>query len=117
MLKKILYIVLAIACWSSASAQKKKDDKKWDVNNPPGTYKEVKFTTTEGTWMNLDLSPDGKTIVFDMLGDIYSIPATGGKAKLLRGGLAYEVQPRFSPDGKRILFTSDAGGGDNIWYM
>ncbi len=90
---------------------------KWDVNNPPGVYDEVDFTVTEGTWMNLDLSPDGKQIVFDMLGDIYLMPVEGGVAKLLRGGLAFEVQPRFSPDGSKILFTSDAGGGDNIWVM
>jgi len=93
------------------------DAQKWEVNNPPGTYDSVSFTVNEGTWMNLDLSPDGKTIVFDLLGDIYSIPAVGGEAKLLRGGLAFEVQPRFSPDGSKILFTSDVGGGDNIWYM
>ncbi len=97
-------------------AQDKKD-KKWDVSNPEGPYKEVSFSVNEGTWMNLDLSPDGKEIVFDLLGDIYSIPVTGGEAKLLRGGHAFEVQPRFSPDGKKILFTSDAGGGDNIWVM
>ncbi len=91
---------------------------KWDVSNPPGQpYKEVAFTTTEGTWMSLDVSPDGKTIVFDMLGDIYSMPVAGGDAKALRLGLAWEVQPRFSPDGKKILFTSDAGGGDNCWVM
>lgn len=93
------------------------EKEKWDVNNPPGDYTEISFTTDEGTWMNLDLSPDGKTIVFDMLGDLYRVPATGGKATALREGLAFEVQPRFSPDGKHILFTSDAGGGDNIWIM
>jgi imidazolonepropionase-like amidohydrolase/Tol biopolymer transport system component len=97
-------------------AQDKKD-KKWDVSNPDGPYKDVSYTVDEGTWMNLDISPDGSTIVFDLLGDIYSMPASGGTAKLLRGGHAFEVQPRFSPDGKRILFTSDAGGGDNIWVM
>lgn len=97
--------------------KKKTEDKKWDVNNPPGTFKEVEFTTNEGTWMNLDVSPDGKEIVFDLLGDIYSVPVTGGAAKLLRGGHAFEVQPRFSPDGMRISFTSDGGGGDNIWVM
>jgi Tol biopolymer transport system component/imidazolonepropionase-like amidohydrolase len=91
---------------------------KWDVSNPPGQpYQDVTFTTTEGTWMSLDVSPDGKTIVFDMLGDIYSMPVTGGNATALRQGLAWEVQPRFSPDGKKILFTSDAGGGDNCWVM
>ena len=94
-----------------------KDKNKWNVSNPEGPSKIVEFDVTEGTWMNLDLSPDGKEIVFDLLGDIYVIPAEGGKAKVLREGLPMEVQPRFSPDGKKILFTSDAGGGDNIWVM
>ncbi len=93
------------------------DKKKWDVNNPKGPYKEFSFTVDEGTWMNLDVSPDGKQIVFDLLGDIYSMPVEGGKAKCIHSGLAMEVQPRFSPDGERILFTSDAGGGDNCWVM
>ncbi|HEY6504722.1 MAG TPA: amidohydrolase family protein [Chitinophagaceae bacterium] len=102
---------------SFINAQDKKDAKKWDVFNPEGPYKEVSFTVNEGTWMNVDVSPDGAEIVFDLLGDIYSIPITGGEAKVIRGGHAFEVQPRFSPDGKKILFTSDAGGGDNIWMM
>ena len=90
----------------------------WDVSNPDlGETSSLTFTTDEGTWMNLDVSPDGKHIVFDLLGDIYMMPASGGKATLLRGGHAFEVQPRFSPDGKHISFTSDAGGGDNIWVM
>jgi imidazolonepropionase-like amidohydrolase/Tol biopolymer transport system component len=93
------------------------DKEKWDVNNPPGAYQEVTLNLEEGTWMNVDVSPDGKTIAFDMLGDIYTLPIGGGKATVLRSGLAWEVQPRFSPDGKQILFTSDAGGGDNIWIM
>ncbi len=91
--------------------------KKWDVNNPDGPSKEVSFTVKEGTWMNLDVSPDGKQIAFDLLGDIYSLPIAGGEATILRQNLAMEVQPRFSPDGKKILFTSDAGGGDNEWTM
>ena len=99
------------------SYSQKKEPPVWDVNNPPGTFKEVNFQTNEGTWMNLDVSPDGKDIVFDLLGDIYIMPVTGGNAKVLRQGYAFEVQPRFSPDGKQISFTSDAGGGDNIWLM
>lgn len=93
------------------------DKKKWDVEKPGGPQKEVSFTVTEGTWMNLDVSSDGKEIAFDLLGDIYVMPIEGGQAKILRQGKAMEVQPRFSPDGKKISFTSDAGGGDNIWTM
>src|SRR5882757_8353006 len=80
---------------------------KWNVESPPGPQKKVSINTDEGTWMNLDVSPDGKTIIFDLLGDIYSIPNTGGKATLLAGGKAWEIQPRFSPDGKLISYTSD----------
>ncbi|MCH2194985.1 amidohydrolase family protein [Kordia sp.] len=100
-------------------AQDKKNTDRWDVSNPKGgfNYKDHSFTTNEGTWMNLDVSPDGKTIVFDMMGDIYSIPISGGTAKTLRTGIPFEIQPHFSPDGSKILFTSDAGGGDNIWIM
>ncbi|MEM6342893.1 MAG: amidohydrolase family protein [Bacteroidota bacterium] len=93
------------------------DKAKWNVAEAHGPYKEHSFSLTEGTWMNLDVSPDGKQIVFDLLGDLYSMPISGGTAKLLSGGTPYEVQPRFSPDGKQILFTSDRGGGDNIWVM
>src|SRR5262245_49128042 len=96
---------------------KKKDDKKWDVEAPLGPTHAVEFTTNEGTWMNLDVSPDGKDIVFDLLGDIYTMPITGGKAALLRGGPAFETQPRYSPDGKRISYTSDKDGADNVWVM
>lgn len=111
-MKKIKIIFLFLAWSTIAFAQDE-----WDVNNPPGDFKDVEFTVDEGTWMNLDVSPDGKMIAFDLLGDIYTIPTSGGNAKCIRSGLAWEVQPRFSPDGKRILFTSDAGGGDNIWVM
>jgi len=97
--------------------KKKEDAKKWNVQNPPGTFKETEFTVNEGTWMSVDISPDGKEIVFDLLGDIYSMPITGGEAKVLRQGHAFEVQPRYSPDGKKISFTSDSAGGDNIWAV
>jgi imidazolonepropionase-like amidohydrolase/Tol biopolymer transport system component len=110
-------LACAFAFLSFAGAAQEKKEAKWDINDPKEPFKEISFTTTEGTWMNLDVSPDGKEIVFDLMGDIYLMPVTGGDAKLLRGGYAYEVQPRFSPDGSKILFTSDTDGADNIWYM
>jgi imidazolonepropionase-like amidohydrolase/Tol biopolymer transport system component len=116
--KTILLLLLSISI--QISAQKATEEPtKWDVNNPhkDWKYNSFKLNTNEGTWMNLDVSPDGKTIVFDLLGDIYKMPITGGKATILRAGMAYEVQPKFSPNGKYISFTSDAEGGDNIWVM
>lgn len=75
------------------------------------------FTTDEGTWMSVDVSPDGQTIAFDLLGDIYTIPITGGKAELVTDGMAVDVHPRFSPDGKHLLFISDRTGSENAWYI
>ena len=89
----------------------------WDVNAPPGEWRDVAIDTDEGTWMNVDVSPDGRTIVFDLLGDLYTLPINGGDATCIREGIAWEMQPRFSPEGDRIAFTSDAGGGDNLWVM
>ncbi len=91
---------------------------KWDVNAPAGaTIRQVPIRVTEGSWMDLDVSPDGRTLAFTLLGDIYTMPIAGGTPTRIAEGLAYEVQPRFSPDGRRIAFTSDRGGGDNIWVM
>jgi len=89
----------------------------WSVNAPQGKFLDANIDVTSGTWMNLDVSPDGKTIVFDLLGDIYTLPITGGEAQALMTDIAWQMQPRFSPDGKHIAFTSDEDGGDNLWIM
>jgi len=128
-MKRLPVILLGLALLSSislaaAQAPEKKDEKKdekktetWDVNNPPGPRTEAPIDVNEGTWMSLDVSPDGKEIVFDLLGDLYTIPFTGGEAKALTHDIAYQMQPRYSPNGKQIAFTSDQGGGDNVWVM
>lgn len=113
-MKNKLFLVILFCATLSTLAQEKT---KWDVTKPALPYSEIKIETDEGTWMNVDVSPDGKQIVFDLLGDIYLMAITGGDAKLISGGHAFEVQPRFSPDGKKISFTSDRGGADNIWMM
>ena len=65
--------------------------------------------------MSVDVSPDGQTLAFDLLGDLYTLPAAGGEARLVHGGSSMERDPRFSPDGKRLLYISDRSGGDNVW--
>src|SRR5882672_6579902 len=75
----------------------------------------IEFTTDEGTWMSLDVSPDGKTITFDLVGDLYTLPIDGGNASRIAGGMSFDSQPKFSPDGKTIAFLSDRSGVENLW--
>lgn len=89
----------------------------WDVNVPHAPSDTLRFETTEGTWMALDVSPDGRTIVFGLLGDLYTLPIAGGAAKRLTSGMAWDHQPRWSPDGRKIAFTSDRSGTENVWMM
>ncbi len=79
------------------------------------TTRTLKFTTDEGTWMSLDVSPDGSEIVFELLGDLYTLPIEGGEATRITSGQAYDMQPRYSPDGSRLVFISDRDGAENIW--
>ena len=79
--------------------------------------RKIKLNLDEGTWMSLDVSPDGNTLAFDLLGDIYTLPIEGGKAKRITKGLAYDAHPKFSPDGKSLLIVSDRSGGPNAWTI
>ena len=81
------------------------------------TDRPMTFTTSEATWLSLDLSPDGRTIVFELLGDLYTLPVTGGAATRVTSGQAYDMQPAFSPDGKKLVFISDRNGSENVWVV
>jgi imidazolonepropionase-like amidohydrolase/Tol biopolymer transport system component len=107
---------LLLAAFAFA-AENGDEESSWDVSDPPGDSHTVSIDTTSGTWMSLDVSPDGQAIAFDVLGDIYLLPMQGGEARAIAGGVAWSMQPRFSPDGSAIAYTSDAGGGNNIWLM
>jgi len=100
----------APAAAAAADTTKKKNDEL-----PLTPTRTVEFETSEGTWISLDVSPDGRTIVFELLGDIYTMPVAGGAATRLTSGPAFDSQPRWSPDGKRIVFLSDRSGAENIW--
>ena len=91
----------------------------WDVKQARGKTREIDFTTTEGTWMSVDLAPDQSWVVFDLLGHIYRMPVAGGEATVLTqsSGVAVNYQPRLSPDGKLIAFISDRLGQNNLWVM
>ena len=117
-MRKISRIIglLTLTCFS-AHAWGEDADATWDVSKVRGPARSVQITTDNGTWMNLDVRPDGKEIVFDLLGDLYVIPIEGGPAQPITEGIEWDMQPRYSPDGRSIAFTSDRGGGDNIWVL
>ena len=122
MKRALPHIVAALlVVWTGPAAAKSPSTTskapKWDVNAPPGPKKRVPIDTRTGTWMNVDVHPDGTKVVFDLLGDIYELPITGGTAKALTQGMAWDMQPKYSPDGRSIAFTSDRNGGDNLWVM
>ena len=82
---------------------------------PLETTRHLQYTATEGTWMSLDVAPDGETIVFELLGDLYTLPISGGQAARITSGQGFDQQPRYSPNGRRIAFVSDQSGSDNLW--
>lgn len=90
---------------------------KWDVLNPPMVLKKVAISTNETTWSSLDITPNGKQFVFDMLGDIFIVDVYGGEAKPLTQDFAWNIHPAVSPDGKKIAFISDRDGLSNVWIM
>jgi Tol biopolymer transport system component len=116
-----LFILVLLAGVYPALAAKSETKPEKDVaekfNEPRPDARKITFDVDEGTWMNVDVSPDGANVLFDLLGDIYTIPVSGGTAKRITTGPAMDKHPRYSPDGKTILFISDREGMDNLWLM
>ncbi len=84
---------------------------------PLKATRSIDINTNEGTWISLDVHPGGEKIIFDLLGDIYELSIEGGKANRITEGLAFDSQPKYSPDGNSILFLSDRSGGNNVWII
>ena len=111
-MKKFIFSLLALAITTTSWTQKKEDK-----DLPLEATRVVTISTDQGTWLSLDVHPDGSSIVFDLLGDLYELPINGGKAIRLTEGLAFDSQPKYSPDGNSILFLSDRSGGNNVWII
>jgi Tol biopolymer transport system component len=111
-----LFLATLLLTPSPGGAQEKSE---WDVTLARGETREIDFVTEEGTWLSLDISPDGRWVVMDLLGHIYRVPAEGGDAQVLtqESGVAVNYHPRYSPDGRFIAFISDREGQNNLWVM
>ena len=110
----VLTLVLATALPTFA-ADDPPEEQTWDVLAEHGDVHSATIDTTEGTWMSVTVHEE--TVVFDLLGDLWSIPLSGGTATRLTSGAAWDSEPRFSPDGSRIAFVSDGNGNEQLWVM
>jgi Tol biopolymer transport system component len=111
--------LLALSATPGAAQEQTPDSAKANekASLPLQPTRSLTYTADEGTWLSVDVSPDGRTVVFDLLGDLYTVPIAGGQATRITDGMAFDGQPRFSPDGSKVLFVSDRSGGDNLWTI
>lgn len=121
-----LTALLCFSCWANSqieqndvheSAEEEQQKPDWDVLNPPFDLSTVSINSDQTTWSSLDITPNGKHFVFDMLGDIYISDIKGGEATPLMQDFAWNIHPAISPDGKKVAFISDRGGLSNVWLM
>lgn len=122
--KTLAAVVFSLLCLvpptlvPAAAAQQKSaetDAKKGKKSLPLKPERKIEFDADEGTWLSLDVSPDGKTVLFELVGDLYTVPLEGGQAERITEGMAFDSQPAYSPDGQWIAFISDRDGADNLW--
>lgn len=119
-----LILAMLTIVGSMAFAQEEKNseadttkEKKATKELPLEPERKIRLNTKEGTWISLDVHPNGQEIIFDMMGDLYTLPIAGGKATQVTSGMAFDDHPRYSPDGNSIVFSSDKSGSENIWTL
>ncbi len=104
----MLYLICAFSVLAA-------EPESWDVNAVHGTVHTATIDVRESTWTSVDVF--GDRLVFDVLGDLWTLPLSGGEATQLTHGVAWDTQARFSPDGRQIAFVSDANGNEQLWTM
>ena len=96
-----LFLSLALIPPGLAQETPKEEPKeeKEERGLPLEPTRRIEFVTDEATWLSLDVSPDGQTIVLELVGDLYTLPIEGGEANPISSGLAFDSQPKYSPEG------------------
>jgi imidazolonepropionase-like amidohydrolase/Tol biopolymer transport system component len=116
---RVISVLLFIAVPGKMGAQSAQQNRDGNATNKAGlslkASRRIEFSTDEGTWISLDVSHDGRTVVFDLVGHLYTLDIAGGNATPITTGFSFESQPRFSPDGNQIVYISDRSGADNVW--
>ncbi len=120
-MKRTFLTTLSVLCifmgftFQSSAQQKAGEPSHEDL--PLEAERSVSLDTDEGTWLSLDVHPDGEKIIFDYMGNLYELPMDGGEATQLTEGMGFDSQPQYSPDGNKIVFISDRSGGENVWIL
>jgi Tol biopolymer transport system component len=119
---KMFFSLMLVACLISPSTSRAQVPAQQTVSVnqsgdvlPLAPARHLQFEEREGTWVSLDVSPDGKTIVFELLGDLYQMSIRGGEARCIACGLPFDSQPAYSSDGSMLAFVSDRSGNENLW--
>lgn len=113
----LLLLTVAQPVWARMLSEEADADSGKDKGLPLKVDRTYEMDTDEGSWISLDVSPDGRHLVFDLMGDLYTLPIDGGTAEVLTRGMPFDAQPRYSPDGRQVLFVSDRDGGMNVWTI
>ena len=102
--------LLALACAGSSAAQ----------TPGPRSRETIIVRTNEGTTLSFDLAPNGRSIVFDLLGQLWLIPTAGAAARPITNAVrdtANDLDPSFSPDGRRVVFRGERHGRTGLWLL